>query len=201
MYRVNGSGSASEWPIVRGTDMKTAALWISLILFLIVLVGVLRTILERRFPFVRDFNEATRQAYILLVLAAVGFFAWAQFDLHIESFEIAGVKAKVGELQQKVNTLSDQMEVFFKSKRIEVFNRKNWDLVRRVGKSGQGVILEVTLEQEPIPGSIEVYEGVLLMPEQEYHFEGRKLQFPANTDTPEAGLTIKYYPRAPMHQQ
>ena len=181
--------------------MKTAGLWFSLVLFLIVFVGVLRTVLERRFPFVRDFNDATRQAYILLVLAAVGFFAWAQLDLHIESFEIAGVRATVRELQQKVETLSDQMEVFFKSKRIEVFNRKNWDRVRRVSKSGDGVILEVILEQEPIPGSVEVFEGVLLMPEQEYHFEGRKVQFPANTDTPQDGLTIKYYPRAPTHQQ
>lgn len=181
--------------------MKTAALWFSLVLFLIVLVGVLRTILEPRFPFVRDFDDARRQAYILLVVVAVGFFAWAQLDLHIESFEVAGLKATVGQLQQRVETLSDQMEVFFKSKRIEVFNRKNWDRVRMVGKSGHGVILEVTLEQEPIPGSVEVYEGALPMPEQEYHFEGRKVQFPANTETPQDGLTIKYYPRAPAHQK
>ena len=182
--------------------MKTAALLLSLLLFLIVLVGVLRTIIEPRFPFVRGFNDATRQAHVLLVLAAVGIFAWAQLDLRIESFDIAGVKATVGQLKQKVETLSDQMEVFFKSKRIESFNRTNWDRVRRVGKSGSGVILEVTLEQEPIPGSVEVYEGVLLMPEQEYHFEGRKVQFPANRDTPQDGLTIKYYPRAvPTYQQ
>jgi len=181
--------------------MKTFALWISLALFLIVLAGILRTIVERRFPFVRDFNDATRQAYVLLVLAAVGFFAWAKFDLRIESFEIAGVKATVGELQQKVRTLSDQMEVFFKSKQIEVFNQNNWDRVRKVGKAADGgVSLEITLEHEPIPGSVEIYEGVLLMPEQEYHFDRRNVQFPANTDKPQNGLTIKYYPRTVAQQ-
>jgi hypothetical protein len=64
-----------------------------------------------------------------------------------------------------------------------------------VGKNGNGVLLEVTLEQEPILGSIEVYEGVLEMPEQQYHVEGRVVRFPANTDKPLDGLTIKYYPR------
>ncbi len=87
------------------------------------------------------------------------------------------------------------MEVFFKSKRIEIFDRKNWNQVRRVSKSRTGVILEVTLKQEPIPGSVEVLEGVLLMPEQEYRINGHNVQFPANTDTPEDGITIKYYPR------
>lgn len=179
--------------------MKTAALCFSLILFLIVLVGALRSILERRFPFVRDFDEATRQAYLLLAVAAVGLFTWALLDLHVESVEIAGVKATVGKLQNKVDTLSDQMEIFFKSKRIEVFNGKNWDRVRRISRSREGVILEVTLEQEPIPRSVEVFEGVLLMPEQDYRLEGRKVRFPANSDTPQDGLTVKYYPRIGEH--
>lgn len=151
------------------TKIKTAALWFSLILFLIVLLEALRTILEHRFPFVRDFNDATRQAYILLVLSATVLFVWTRPDLHVESWEVAGLKVSVGQLQQKVETLSDQMQVFFKSKRIEVFNRNNWDRIRRVGKPENGVVLEMTLEQEPIRGSIEVYEGVLLILELEYH--------------------------------
>ena len=36
---------------------------------------------------------------------------------------------------------------------------------------------------------------VLLMPEQDYHIDGRVVQFPATTDKPEIGLTVKYYPR------
>jgi hypothetical protein len=65
-----------------------------------------------------------------------------------------------------------------------------------VGTSGKnGVVLEVTLQQEPIVNSVEVFEGVLLMPEQDYHIDGRVVRFPANTDNPESGLTIKYYPR------
>ena len=36
---------------------------------------------------------------------------------------------------------------------------------------------------------------VLLMPEQDYHIDGRVVRFPANTDKPENGLTVEYYPR------
>ena len=89
------------------------------------------------------------------------------------------------------------MEVFFKSKRIETFTKKNWNRVHVISKQGNHIILSVTLQQAPIPGSVEVFDGVLLMPEQEYHIDGREIQFPADTDTPEDGLTIKYYPKVP----
>jgi hypothetical protein len=177
------------------------ALCSSIVLLLVVLLGVLRTILERSFPFVRKFSDETRQAFIILALAAAGLFAWSRLDLHVESVEFAGVKASVGKLQQRVETLSDQMEVFFKRKRIEEFSRRNWDRVRMVGRSKNGVVLEVTLEQEPIAGSVEVLEGALPMPEQEYQVRGRVVRFPANTDKPTIGLTIKYYPRLLTPQQ
>jgi hypothetical protein len=182
--------------------MDTAILWLSLILFLIVVSGALRTVLERRWPFLRKFDEA-RQAYIVLAIVAVGLFAWVHLgkDVQIKSIEIAGVKAEVGELKQRVASLSEQMELFFKSKKIEVFNRSNWSRIRTVEKSGRKIILEVTLEWEPIPNSIEVFEGVLLMPEQDYRVEGRVVRFPANTDTPTDGLTIKYYPRVPSSER
>jgi hypothetical protein len=133
----------------------------------------------------------------VLAVAAAGIFVWAHFGtrLQIRSIEIAGVKAEIGDLQQKVTTLSEQMELFFKSKKIEEFNRSNWDRVRAVEKSDGKVVLEVTLQQEPIPNSIEVFEGVLPMPEQDYRVKGRTVRFPANTDKPDIGLTVKYYPR------
>jgi len=182
--------------------MDTAILWLSLILFLIVVSGAIRTVLERRWLFLRKFDEA-RQAYIVLAIAAVGLFAWVHLGkgVQLKSIEIAGVKAEVGELKQRVASLSEQMELFFKSKKIEVFNRSNWNRVRTVEKSSGKIILEVTLEQEPIPNSIEVFEGVLLMPEQDYRVEGRVVRFPANTDRPQDGLAIKYYPRVPSSER
>ncbi|WP_263353613.1 hypothetical protein [Acidicapsa acidisoli] len=179
--------------------MKTTVLCISFILFVTVLFGVFRTILERRCPFVREFNDTTWQAYIVLMVVAAGLFAWARLDLHVESVEIAGVKATVGQLQQNVQSLSQQMEVFFKNKRIETFDKTNWQRVRTVSNPGQSLMLEVTLDEEPIPGSVEVFEGVLLMPEQKYSIEGRVVRFPANTNKPVNGLTIKYYPRITQH--
>jgi hypothetical protein len=178
--------------------VRTISLWVALALLLVILIGALRTIFERRIPYIRVFNDETRSAYMLLAFVGIATLAWARLDLqglHVDSIEIAGVKASVGRLQQKVETLSDQMEVFFGRKRIEVFDRHNWDRVRKVEKVRDGVILEVTLEQEPIPGSVEVFDGVLLMPELSYHIDGRDIRFIANTDTPVDGLTIKYYPR------
>ena len=162
---------------------------------LLVFMGICRTIFTKQFPFVAKLDESTRHAYALLGLAAVALLAWAKLDLHIESIEVAGVKASVGQLQRQVQTLSEQMEVFFKSKVIEVFDKRNWERVRTVRKTSDGVELEVTLKQEPIPGSVEVYEGVLLMPETRYHIDGKTIRFPANSSGPEDGLTIKYYPR------
>jgi hypothetical protein len=175
--------------------IKTALEIAACIAALLVFMGICRTIFARQFPFVAKLDESTRHAYALLGLAAVILLAWAKLDLHIESVEVAGVKASVGQLQKQVQTLSDQMEAFFKSKVIEVFAKSNWGRVRTVRKTSDGVELEVTLKQEPIPGSVEVYEGVLLMPETRYHIDGKTVRFPANTSEPEDGLTIKYYPR------
>jgi hypothetical protein len=177
--------------------METSALWLSLILFLIVTIGALRSVFERQWIFLRTFNEA-KEAYVVLAVAATGLFIWAHFGskLHITSIEVAGVKAELGNLQQKVATLSDQMELFFQRKKIEVFDKSNWNRVRVVEKARWHLVLEVTLQEEPIPNSVEVFEGPLPMPEQDYQLNGRILRFPANTDEPSSGLTIKYYPRA-----
>ncbi len=158
--------------------------------------GHLRTVFERKFPFIRKFCEETRQSYIVLVIAGASLLVWNYVDLkRVQSFEIAGVKATLTQVQQKVGTLSDQVEELFKRKKIEVFDRHNWARVRKVSGTNQHYTLEVTLESPPIPGSIEVYEGVLLMPEQMYEVHDRVIRFPANADDPELGLTIKYYPR------
>jgi hypothetical protein len=177
-------------------DMKSAILYLSLLLLLVVLTGALRTIFERKFPFIRKLCEETRQSYMVLAIAAASLLVRNYVDLRrVQSFEIAGVKATLTEVQQKVGTLSDQVEELFKRKKIEVFDSHNWTRVRRVSGTNQHFTLEVTLELPPIPGSVEVYEGVLLMPEQKYEVDDRVIRFPASADDPELGLTIKYYPR------
>ncbi len=176
--------------------MKTASFYVSLLLLLVVLAGALRTILERKFPFIRKFGEDTKQSYMVLVIAAASLLAWNYVDFRrVQSFEIAGVRATLTEVKQKVETLSDQVEELFKRKKIEVFDRHNWTRVRKVSGTNQHYTLEITLELPPIPGSVEVYEGVLLMPEQKYEVNGRVIRFPANADDPGLGLTVKYYPR------
>jgi len=176
--------------------MHTMLVLLSLILLLIVFLGALRSAFQVKRPFLHTFSEAG-QAYIVLTALAGGLLAWGHFGnrLQIRAVEVPGFKAEIEGLQQKVTTLSEQMEVFFNSKKVEVFNRNNWNRVRTVENSKRQIALEVTLEQEPIPNSVEVFEGVLLMPEQNYQVSGKVIRFPANTDKPGNGLTIKYYPR------
>jgi hypothetical protein len=76
-------------------------------------------------------------------------------------------------VEKKVDTLADQIEELYKRKIIETFTYKNWDRVHRVGTSKDGSpLLEVQLEQPPIPGIVEVFEGPLLCP-------SRTIRFPA----------------------
>src|ERR1700687_3928383 len=146
--------------------METVGLWLSLLLFLIVIAGVLRSLFVRRWIFLRTFYEA-KEDYVGLAVVAAGLFVWAHFGstLRITSIEVAGVKAELGNLQQKVASLSEQMELFFQRKKIEVFDKSNWNRVRVVEKARWHLVLEVTLQEEPIPNSIEVFEGPLAMPE------------------------------------
>jgi hypothetical protein len=176
--------------------MKTAALWISLLLLLLVILGALRTIFERKVLFLRKFGEETQKSYMVLAVAGALLLAWSANVLgRLQSFEIVGlIKAQLNDVQQKVDTLSEQMEKVFKLKKIEIFDSHNWAKVHRVNAAGQGIELEVTLERAPIPNSVQVYEGVLLMPEEKYKVEGRVVRFPANTDKPDIGLKIEYYP-------
>jgi hypothetical protein len=173
--------------------MKTAALLVSVLLFLIVLIAVIRAIVQPKFPLFKQFDIQTQPAYMVLAACAAVLLAFFAFDLRIASADILGVRLQT--LEKKVDTFSAQMEAFFRGKKIETFNRQNWNRVQTIGKATDHVLLEVTLEQEPIPGSIEVLEGPLPMPEQEYYLNGKRLQFPANSDKPDSGITVKYFPR------
>jgi hypothetical protein len=177
--------------------MEKVFLYVSIALCVVVIVAALRSIFQRTWPFLRKVDEE-KQAYVVLVVAAVGMFAWSHYSkkMHLTSVEFLGVKTQVDQLDEKVTSLSNEMEIFFGKKKIEVFDRRNWNRIRKVGKSEGHFILEVTLEHEPIRNSVEVFAGVLPMPEQDYSIKGSVLRFPANTDKPTEDITIKYYPRA-----
>jgi|ERR1700685_1801695 len=180
--------------------MNRWQLWFSLPLFTIVILGALRSIFDPKWPFLQKTDDA-KHAYLVLAVTATALFAWVYFGdrLEFKSIEIAGVTAEVRALHQQVQTFSEQMEAFLKGKKIEVLNKKNWNQkVRTVGRNKYGTFtLDVTLDQEPIPGTIEVLEGVLMMPEQDYQIDGKELRFPSNYGVPTEGvqIAIKYYPR------
>jgi hypothetical protein len=143
--------------VIMQAIMKHLAVAVSIILFAVVIFGALRAVLQRRLLFLLALDEKTQRAYTCLAILAGGLLAYALLDLKVESVEIAGVKATVGTLEKRV----DQIEAFFERKKIEVFDRSNWhDRVSVVTNKPGAIVLRVTLEQEPIPGSIEVFEGV-----------------------------------------
>jgi hypothetical protein len=178
--------------------MTRVLLWFSLFLFALVVAGAFRSVFQKSWWFLRKTDEA-KQAYAVLAIAAAALFAWSYFGdkLEVRSIAIGGVTADVRTLQQEVQTLSEQMEVFFRSKKVEVFDKTNWtQKIRTVQRlKPHGFILEATLKAEPIPNSIEVFEGPLLMPEQDYQIDGKTVRFPANENVPDDEITIKYYPR------
>jgi len=168
----------------------------SVFLLLVVLVGALHTVWEPHFPFFKTFEADARPAYVMLAIAGAAFLVLSFIDYRrIQTIEVAGVKASLGELSQKVDTLADRLEEFYQSEKTEVFGEGNWDRVKTVGRSDTGYILEVLLEQPPIPGSVRVFEGVLLLPQRFYHVDGKRLTFPSNINEPSNTLTVYYHPR------
>jgi hypothetical protein len=177
--------------------MKIAAIAVSIVLFLIILLAAFQTVFVRRKQriFLRRLNDKTGGAYTVLAITAAALFVLSVFDVKFESVEIAGFKATVRTLEKKVDSISEQMKVFYSRKIIEQYGKNNWNEVRTVRRGDDPrFILEVTLKQKPIPNSIEVWEGRMEMGEEDYVLNGQKLQFPANTNTPKLGITIKYYP-------
>jgi hypothetical protein len=177
--------------------MNRWMLYFSLFLFAVVIVGALCSVFQRQWLFLRKTDDA-KQAYIVLAVTAVALFTWAYFGdkLEVKSVAIAGVTADVNILKHRVETFSEQMETFLNGKKIEVFDKTNWSQrIRKIGRAKGSFLLEVTLEQEPIPSTVEIFEGVLMMPEQDYHFEGKVVRFPSNQGKPTVDITIKYYPR------
>jgi hypothetical protein len=182
--------------------MEKIFYFLSIVLGTLVVLAALYSVFRTTRPFLERIDEA-KQAYAILIATSIGMFIWSQYNhkMSLTSVEIFGTKAEFKQLQEKVATLSEEMEIFFGRKRIETFDRNNWSRIRKVGKSGNHLILEVTLDYDPIPNSVEVFEGPLPMPEQEYDIKGPVLQFPANSDKPTEGITVKYYPRPtpPVH--
>ena len=193
--------------------MKTAGLILAGFLLICLLIGTLRALFDKRAPFIRPLEDGTRSAFIVLGAAALLLLAINLVDLHrVQSIELAGGKVTLAQVNQKVEgvtqtvqgvtqrveTLASEIETFYESERMEIFDKRNWNRIRvHQKKPDHSFILEVTLNEVPIPKSILVMEGVLPMPRQLYEVAGRRLRFPANSDQPfYEVITITYHVRA-----
>jgi hypothetical protein len=176
--------------------MIDSTLIIGIILIVLVLLGCFRTVFDTKRPFLRKFDEA-EHAYIALVIAGIAIVALPRIDFsRVVSIKGGGIEASLREINQKVGSLSEQVEEFYRSEKVEIFDDKNWARIRTVSKTGDGDwVFEVVLEQPPIPGSVRVYEGILLLPLRRYQIDGNRLRFPSNSERPFDPIAIYYHPR------
>jgi len=146
---------------------------------LVVIVGSFKSVLSSGIP--KPFDSTTRDAYLTLGAIATALFALALWKTgKLTSFEIAGIKGEVQRIDQRVTTLSEQIEDLYKAKKRETFDASNWQQVRvkRVLPNREGFELELTLREAPIPNSVEVFRGVLTIPPDNITFiEGNVIRF------------------------
>lgn len=181
----------------------------------ILVVAVLRTVVDSKFPFIKKFDESTQKAYLALVIVAAAI--WAA--LYLPDSELlkgravqvgyGDFKATLGELQTRVTTLSDQVEAFFKLKRREAFYRGHgMDRVHllktRAAPNSVDIwirTLAITLEQEPIPESIDiVFEGLpaVNLPKVEGKTITGDFEIGTKNWKDQFDLRVSYYPRTAL---
>jgi hypothetical protein len=79
---------------------------ISLLLFVVIALGALRTIFGKGKPYLKEWSGNTNQAYLALTIAAASLLAWSMFggslrQLHVDSLEVAGLKMTVAISRKK----------------------------------------------------------------------------------------------------
>ena len=193
--------------------MKWLALPGGLCLLLVVL-GALRGILDPpRFKFIRGFEEATRYPYVVLALLGIGLLMIGFFpNIELRSVDLLGLKADVGRIEKRVDTLSDQMETFFKQRRTEIFDRShgNWDKVQIVSREphpeGKDTFIyrvAITLEHEAFVGSVDVWFGI--NPMTDLTLNGKIVtvnnliwtEYPEDPIGKNEAFRVVYYPKVP----
>ena len=193
----------------RLSPMLTAGFILGVLFVVVAVIGTIRTIVDtEHFPFLHKVDDKTRLAYLALLLLAAGLIALPFVPpFQVTSVDIAGIKANVGKLETRVDTLSEQMEAFFKKKHLEIFDRKhNWKRVRVLSEkpapntSGMSDYrIRVALAEDPIPASVEVWWGINFI--TDYKLEGRVLTLDIQDDSNVEPLQytdvrVIYYPRA-----
>jgi hypothetical protein len=198
--------------------MRTLEFVVAGLFLLLAVIGTLRSVLQAKRPFVRPLEDGTRAGYISLTIAAAVLIAVNVFDFsRVQSFEIGGGKVSLAQVNQKVEgvskkvegvnqrvdgvsqqvaSLASQLEAFYGSERLEVFDERNLNRLRTYKQVGEKqFILEVTLKETPIPKSVLVMEGPLVVPKQDYEVSGRVLRFPCPVEKPTFAITITYHAR------
>jgi hypothetical protein len=178
---------------------------VTVVLLALVLIGGLKAVLTLEWPrFINPIDRDSRDGYIALGLLAalsLGLCLISSGVLSSASYEAAGVKVRLNWLQKKIASHDQQIEELFRARRYEVFDARNWDHIRTMRKlpHGEGFEVEVTLQQEPVKESLEIFRGVLPVPPNNITgVYGNKVTLLTSPATYSGlPLVVEYYPLRP----
>lgn len=170
------------------------------ILVLPVFLGALKAIISLRPLRLQPLGQNTRDAYFIVGMVAAGCFVLGLLKTgRLSSFEIAGIKGDLQRIDRMATTTAFQVEELFKAKRRETFDASNWQQLRVVrALPNQGSFeLEVTLQQAPIPNSVEIFRGSLATPPDNItSVEGNMVRFLTYSKTYDANpIVVQYFAR------
>jgi hypothetical protein len=153
--------------------MQSLFLTLTGLLALVVLVASFKKVLSRKFPFLKDLEPTTRDAYLVLaVFAGIALF----LSGHIQSLEIGGV-ARLTKVENTIADLSKQIERLYKARIMEVFDSADSPRIRFEKRPDWGFTVEITLAKHPLQQSLEITRGATTVSPTDVTVEGNKLRF------------------------
>lgn len=176
-------------------------------ILVIILFGALKTIWRKELIIpLKPIGQDTRDAYIVLgVIAGLSLVAIVLMTnaLEVEKIEGGGVVLTRRALTQKVQGVEEFLANFYALHKWESFGKAEW---KHLFKHIREDIYEVTLhlKQEPVPDSLFVSRGSLVVMPQDISVKGTTLTFRTNNieyslvgnDAFPAPFLVRYLPKA-----
>jgi hypothetical protein len=178
-------------------------LWLVIVVpILIIVIGASNKIFTWRVPFVQPLQPDNRDAFV--ALGAISFVGLALYFLslgaQIETFDLMGIKGTVRrevkqevkqEIKPEIDKIHNLIRDLYAARKVEVFDARNWARL-----TAKGDRLSVILQTEPLPETVMVYRGSLVVTPNDIRVNGRTVSWEgsAQYDYP---VVIHYYAKQP----
>jgi hypothetical protein len=169
--------------------------WIfAALIAVVVFIAAVLQLGKKRVPYIEPLTEQNRHAYVALTLLATAGVVVAYMvsgKANINSFELLGLKADLRRVENSVAGLQSEIEAFYKARRSETFDEKNWRDIHfnrsqyygRKTVAGDRVFeATVVLKEEPVPGSVSIVRGYSVVQDSLITIDGRRIKFLTYSD-------------------